>query len=82
ALNRGYIVCGGISVGSGFDPDENNYISYSRGAGRSINHEIRIVAWDQAKNRYGIINSWGHWGKNGDGFAWFENKFFQFRPCF
>ena len=74
ALNRGYQVACGISCGSGFDPDANNYISYERGAGRSVNHEIRVVAWDQEKGRFGIINSWGVWGDNG--FAWLDAKFF------
>jgi hypothetical protein len=76
ALNRGYIVCAGISVGSGFNPDSEGYISYARGAGRYVNHEIRVVAWDQEKKRFGIANSWGKaWGI--DGFAWLDEKFFQ-----
>lgn len=76
ALNRGYIVCAGISCGSGFDPDVDGYISYARGAGRSINHEIRVVGWDQAKNRFLIANSWGKsWGINGG--AWLDAKFFE-----
>lgn len=76
ALNRGYIACAGISVGSGFNPDSNGYISYARGAGRYVNHEIRVVAWDQAKRRFGIANSWGKsWGISG--FAWLDEKFFE-----
>jgi hypothetical protein len=39
-------------------------------------HEIRVVAWDQEKKRFGIANSWGKaWGI--DGFAWLDEKFFQ-----
>jgi hypothetical protein len=75
ALNRGYIALAGISCGSGFDPDANGYISYERGAGRSVNHEIRVVGWDQAKKRFLIANSWGKsWGLSGG--AWLDEKFF------
>jgi hypothetical protein len=76
ALHRGYIVCAGISCGSGFDPDANGYISYARGAGRSVNHEIRVVGWDKEKNRFKIANSWGKsWGVSGA--AWLDAKFFD-----
>lgn len=75
ALHRGYIVCAGISCGSGFDPDSDGYISYDRGAGRYVNHEIRVVGWDQQKRRFLIANSWGKsWGINGG--AWLDEKFF------
>ena len=76
ALNRGFIACAGISVGSGFDPDRNGYISYARGAGRYVNHEIRVVGWNQESQLFLIQNSWGKsWGING--FAWLDEKFFE-----
>jgi hypothetical protein len=76
ALHRGYLVGTGISVGSGFDPDETGYISYQRGAGRWVNHEITVTGWDQEKRRFKIKNSWGDkWGVNG--YAWLDEKFFQ-----
>jgi hypothetical protein len=76
ALNRGYIACAGISCGNGFDPDASGYISYDRGAGRSINHEIRVVGWDREKRRFKIANSWGKdWGLSGS--AWLDEKFFE-----
>jgi hypothetical protein len=75
SLKRGYTPCAGISVGSGFDPDSDGYISYARGAGRSINHEVRVVAWDKDKRRFRICNSWGEeWGVGG--FAWLDERFF------
>lgn len=77
ALNRGYVVCAGVGVGSGFDPDSSGYISFSRGGSRSVNHEILIVGWDQAKKQYKILNSWGrNWGV--DGTAWLEDRFFDY----
>lgn len=77
ALNRGYVVCAGVGVGSGFDPDSSGYISFSRGGSRSVNHEILVVGWDQAKKRFLILNSWGrNWGK--DGTAWLEDRFFDY----
>lgn len=76
ALNRGYVVCAGIGVGSGFDVDSSGYISYARGGSRSVNHEILVVGWDREKSRYKILNSWGKsWGN--DGTAWLEDRFFN-----
>jgi hypothetical protein len=77
ALRRGYVVCAGIGVGNGFDVDSTGYISYARGGSRSVNHEILVVGWDQAKSRFKILNSWGRsWGN--DGFAWLEDRFFDY----
>jgi len=78
ALHRGYIVCAGIGVGSGFDPDSNGYISYSRGGSSSINHEIRVIGWNQQERWYEIENSWGNWGIGGRGRARLDPRFFDF----
>jgi hypothetical protein len=75
ALNRGYIVCAGIAVGSGFDVDSSGFIG-TWGMGRSINHEIRVVGYNPENGRYKIANSWGiDWGNKG--FAWLDGKFFS-----
>jgi hypothetical protein len=76
SLHRGYPCSAGISVGSGFTPDSNGYISYERGHGRWVNHEITVVGWNQEKRRFKIKNSWGKgWGL--DGYAWLDEKFFE-----
>jgi hypothetical protein len=72
ALLRGYPVVVAISVGNGFDPDENGCISYRGGSGGSVNHEVVFcgVKVVNGQLRWLMKNSWGQWGIYGDGTAW------------
>ena len=61
AIARGYPVTVGISVGNGFNPDADGYITYAQGAGSQVNHEIVICGgWVQhnGQNFVRMKNSW------------------------
>jgi hypothetical protein len=79
ALARGYPVTVGISVGNGFNPDADGYITYAQGAGSQVNHEVVICGgWVQhnGQNFVRMKNSWGaDWGTFGDGTCFLEDKF-------
>ncbi len=79
AIARGYPVTVGISVGNGFNPDADGYITYAQGAGSQVNHEIVICGgWVQhnGQNFVRMKNSWGaDWGTFGDGTCFIEDKF-------
>jgi hypothetical protein len=75
ALKRGYVVIVGIGVGSGFEPDSRNFISYTKGRGNA-GHAIVVCGHDnQASPKRSLIaNSWGSdWGDRG--FAWIDDQF-------
>ncbi|MCE5301830.1 MAG: C1 family peptidase [Planctomycetaceae bacterium] len=79
ALAKGLPVLVGISVGNGFEPDHDGFITYARGAGRSVNHEVVVVGGfvqHDGKRFWRMKNSWGaDWGPFGDGTAYLEDKF-------
>jgi hypothetical protein len=69
----------GIAVGNGFDPDGEGYITYARGAGGQVNHEVLIVGgWFEHDGKKFVLmkNSWGaSWGTWGDGCCYIEDRF-------
>ncbi|MEN6405525.1 MAG: C1 family peptidase [Thermoguttaceae bacterium] len=79
ALSKGYPVLVGISVGNGFEPDRDGFITYARGAGRGVNHEVVVAGGfivHEGKRFWRMKNSWGaDWGQFGDGTAYLEDKF-------
>lgn len=78
AIARGLPVSVAIAVGNGFDPDSGGYISYARGAGGQVNHQVIAAGgyFERDGKRWWIMkNSWGDWGPLGDGCAFLEDRF-------
>lgn len=52
--------------------DENNYID------KTVGHQMTIIGWDDSKNAWLVLNSWGdtwsnkHLKSNGDGTTWIK----------
>ena len=81
AIARGLPITCGISVGNGFNPDSQGFITYAAGAGNGVNHEITVCGGTFTSPNYPgrcfwkILNSWSSsWGVGG--YAYLEDKFF------
>ncbi len=79
ALARGLPVSVAIAVGNGFDPDSEGYISFARGGGSQVNHQVIAAGGyfaHDGKKFWIVKNSWGAgWGTFGDGCAFLEDRF-------
>jgi hypothetical protein len=76
SLARGWTCEIGISVGDGFEPDADGYITYDRGSGWGGHAVLACGLKKTADGRrwIKILNSWGtSWGQGG--FAWIESRF-------
>lgn len=79
SLARGLPVSVAIAVGNGFEPDSEGYITWARGGGNQVNHQV-IAAGGYfvhgGKKFWLMKNSWGaSWGTLGDGCAYLEDRF-------
>lgn len=76
ALQSGPVMVGTVWLESMFDPDSEGYVTVDRKSTVAGGHEYVISAWDAAKKRFRIDNSWGaSWGLNGS--AWIHEADMQ-----
>lgn len=77
-LNAGFPVVIGMWTDEGFANLRNNQIYYGS-SGRELGaHAMVVVGYDDSRNAYKILNSWGtNWGTNG--FGWISYSAFKNR---
>lgn len=60
-----------VALDAGGAFGNTNGTTVIKSLGRSINHEINIVGWDDSKNAWKVMNQWGtSWGDGG--YAWID----------
>lgn len=74
-LNR-YPIIIGARLDQGFMGADENFIWDGSNGGFVGNHAMVVCGWDDNKNAFKLINSWGeNWGDNG--FTWLDYNYFS-----
>jgi len=79
-LNSGYPVIIGAHIDEDFRSAKptgpNGYVYNKKGGQYAGTHAMLVVGFDDSKNAFKVMNSWGPtWGNNG--FCWIDYQFFQ-----
>lgn len=74
ALASDHVVVFGASVDDSFVSYSGGVVSEQMGAG-TFGHSMTLVGYDDARNAFKLVNSWGtEWGENG--YGWVDYDFF------